>query len=442
MRSGSLVRLEVRQLLTGRAWLGLAIVLSLLVGSTFADGVRIFAEGSRSALRSPDLAPGLNPFDGILVPTFGAAYLVATLLLPLVVIRQIGQDRESGALKVLLGIGCTPFGLVLRKALVLALAWAGFLALPLAATLFWVRAGGHVRGAELVGLLAGHLLYGWVVIALALLAGSLGRSASTASLLVLSATLGSWALDFEGAAGSGWLARLAPLSLTQVLRPLERGLLPAAQLLSWTVLTAVALGLAASWLHPGRTQSRKLLATGGGIVIVAAAFLGGGHLRSSWDLTEDLRHSFPSQVEEALRTIPDTLEIEVRLSAEDPRWMDLDRTFLRKLERVVPKLRVIRAGGAAALGRYDPGADDRYGEVVYRYQGREATSRSTNSEEILPLLWSLTETPAPAGSADPAYGGYPLVLDPAPGLVWFRVLVPLLCLLIWAFQRRYQPRFA
>jgi hypothetical protein len=436
----TLWRLELRQLLTGRAWFGLTLILSVLVGSTFAQAVGIFSEGSRSALASPDLAQGLNPYDGILVPTFGSAYLVATLLLPFVAIRQIGQDRESGALKLLLGLGCSPLRIVLRKFLVLALAWAVFLLVPLSAALLWMRLGGHVHGPAFAGLFLGHFCYGLVVIALALLAGSLGRSAATASLLVLAATLGSWVLDFGGAAGGGWLSRLAPLSLTQALRPLERGLLPLGHLLTWPALVMVALALAACWLHPGRPIVRKGISSLSGVALVLLVFLGAARIQHSWDLTEDRRHSFPIAVERALAGIPGHLEIEVRLDAEDPRWMDLDRGILHRLQRVVPHLRVVRTIATAAFGRTGPSSDDRYGEVIYRYQGREDMSRSTSSEEILPLIYTLTETPPPAEGPEIAYPGYPRVLASPPGMLWFRLFLPLLALALWAWQRIYNPK--
>jgi len=439
LRSGSLWRLEVRQLLTGRAWLGLTLILSYLVGSTFAQAVGIFTEGSRSVLTSPDLAQGMNPFDGILVPTFGSAYLVATLLLPFVAIRQIAQDRESGALKLLLGLGCSPRWIVLRKFLVLALAWAAFLIVPLSAAFLWGRAGGYLHCPELVGLWFGHLLYGFVVIALAILAGSLGRSAATSSLLVLAATLGSWVLDFEGAAGGGWLSRLAPLSLTQALRPLERGLLPLGHLITWPILLFVALGLAALWLHPGRSVVRKFLSSIAGIIVVLAVFMGGPRIQRSWDLTEDRRHSFPIAVERSLGQIPGELDIEVRLDSEDPRWMDLERGILHRLQRVVPHIRVARTIATAAFGRRGQTSDDHYGEVIYRYQGREDMSRSTSSEEILPLIYTLTGIRPPADGLEVAYAGHPKLLDTPPGMYWFRLFLPLLALALWTWQRLSRP---
>ncbi len=440
MRSGSLWRLEIRQLLTGRAWLGLAVILSLLVGSTFAKAVGIFTEGSRAALTSPDLAQGMNPFDGILGPTFGSAYLVATLLLPFVAIRQIGADRDSGALKLLLGLGCTPFQVVVRKFVVLVVAWSLFLLVPLSAALLWSRSGGHVVGAELGGLLLGHLLYGTVVIALSLLAGSLGRSSSTASLLVLAATLGSWVIDFEGAAGEGWVSRLSALSLTQALRPLERGLLSPGHVAAWTAFVLLALGFAALWVHPGRPLLSKALPSVSGAVAAVLILLAFPRLQTSWDLTEDRRHSFPLGVENALVRIPERLDIEVHLSAEDPRWMDLDRSLLRKLQRVVPHVHVLRTGDASTFGRFSQGGEDHYGEVLYRYQGREDISRSTSAGEVLPLIWKLTGIHPVVEESDVMYPGYPTVLNGPPGMFWFRLILPLLLAALWLRQHLTRPK--
>jgi len=436
----SLWRLEIRHLLTGRAWLGLAVILSLLVGSTFAKAVGIFTEGSRAALTSPDLAQGMNPFDGVLGPTFGSAYLVATLLLPFVAIRQIGADRESGALKLLLGLGCSPLQVVVKKFTVLVMAWAIYLLVPLSAALLWSRSGGHLVGTELGGLLLGHFLYGTVVIALSLLAGSLGRSSATSSLLVLAATLGSWVIDFEGATGGGWLSRLAALSLTQALRPFEQGLLPVGHVLAWSAFIPVALGLAAGWLHPGHRMLHKVLLSVGGVAAVLLIFLATPRFQRSWDLTEDRRHSFPSGVENTLSRIRGRLDIEVRLSAEDPRWMDLDKGILRKLRHVMPHVSVVRTGDPSTFGRYGQGGDDHYGEVVYRYQGREGLSRSTSAEEILPLIWDLTGAHPWAEDPEAAYPGYPKALDAPLGTLWFRLLLPLLFLALWLQQHLSLPK--
>jgi hypothetical protein len=72
------------------------IILSFLTGYSFIQAVTLFSQASRTALSYPDMASGMHPLAGIFVPTFGAYYLVETLLLPFVIIRLIGQDKQNG----------------------------------------------------------------------------------------------------------------------------------------------------------------------------------------------------------------------------------------------------------------------------------------------------------------------------------------------------------
>src|SRR6185503_18012237 len=100
LRSHSFLRLlakEFCELLASRAfWL-----LLLFVGYSFITAVGLFAEMSGSG--GPAALPqGLTPLDGVLVPTWGAYDLAATLLFPFVAIRMVSSEKESGALKLLL----------------------------------------------------------------------------------------------------------------------------------------------------------------------------------------------------------------------------------------------------------------------------------------------------------------------------------------------------
>ena len=98
----ALIAKELRDLAAGRAFWVLLVLLSLLVGIGFEQAMSLYAEASRAAADTPLLAHGLSPFDGILVPTFGALYLAATFLFPFVVIRTLGGEKQSGALKLML----------------------------------------------------------------------------------------------------------------------------------------------------------------------------------------------------------------------------------------------------------------------------------------------------------------------------------------------------
>jgi hypothetical protein len=85
----------------------------------------------------------------------------------------------------------------------------------------------HLSAPETLNLLFGHLLYGLLVGAIALFAASVSESAATAAIVTLAFTIGSWVLDFTAAGHPGLLEWVASLSLTQVLRTFEQGLLSA-----------------------------------------------------------------------------------------------------------------------------------------------------------------------------------------------------------------------
>src|SRR3954466_16377340 len=86
-RFGWLVRKDARELLASRAFWFLLIVVGLLVGQAFHTATHTYAEFSGAGGGVAVLSQGLSPLDGIVVPTFSAYDLAATLLLPFVVIR-------------------------------------------------------------------------------------------------------------------------------------------------------------------------------------------------------------------------------------------------------------------------------------------------------------------------------------------------------------------
>ena len=93
---------ELRDLVAGRAFWVMVLLLCPVVGFGFIQAVALYSEASRSAASFPELARGLSPFDGVLVPTFGAFYVATTLLFPFVAIRSIGAEKQNGGLKLLL----------------------------------------------------------------------------------------------------------------------------------------------------------------------------------------------------------------------------------------------------------------------------------------------------------------------------------------------------
>ena len=124
----------------------------------------------------------------------------------------------------------------------------------------------------------------------------------------------------------------------------------------------------------------------------------------------------------------------VRLAPEDPRYADLQRNVLAKLERAMPNVSVTLA--RPRQGFSSGSSDESYGEVEYVYGSRSDTSRSTSAREILPLLYALAGVSPPVPTVGGEYPGYPLVASADATLFWFFGGLPLLIVLCWWWIRR------
>lgn len=440
-----LLKKELRDLWQGNAvWAALAVTLPL-TGYSYIQAVGLYAEASRSAFKVPELARGLSPLDGIVVPTLGALYLAATFLLPFIAIRTIGAEKQQGTLKLLVQLPYSTGALVAAKVFAVVVAWAILLLPALVALGFWRAAGGHLSGAEVLNVVLGHALYACVVAGFALAAAAITRSPANAAIVVLALTLGGWVLDFAAVGEDGLLKSLSGLSLTSVLRTFERGIFSLTALLGSLLVGLTGAAIAGAWLHPGRDLLRKAgLSTA--IIAAAAAMLAGfTQLHMFHDFTEDRRNSFSVADEAALRALKGDLTVTVYLAPTDPRLYDLERSVLGKLRRTMRHMDVDYAHGESNHALAASG-NDRYGQVVYYYRERDdgrrrahgyikGFSRSTNEEEILPLIFSLAHTQRPPPQAPVLYSGYPLVAATQGAALAFYWLMPAAVLVLWAISR-------
>lgn len=425
---------ELWEILSGRALWTMLLLMCPLVGYSFFQAVSLYGEASAAGLQSPVLANSLSPLDGILVPTLGASYVAVTLLFPFVAIRVLGLEKESGALRLLVQMPYHSSTLIAAKLVAVVAAWVLSSIPAFSALAMWRLFGGHLSAPETLNLLFGHLLYGSLVGAIALFAASVSESAATAAIVTLAFTIGSWVLDFTVAGHPGLLEWVASLSLTQVLRTFEQGLLSVGLVVGIGTAVCGFAALATVWLPPGIDVRNKLVRS---IVCVLAAAIVFGlatQIRLSIDVTEDQRNSFPVADQHALASLARPLVVTVHLAPEDPRYVDLQRNVLAKLERVLPNMSVGLAGGRQSVATN--AGDDRYGEVEYNYGGRSDISRSTSPREILPVLYGLagTSRPAPAPGGD--YPGYPLIVRAEVALLWFFGGLPLCIALVWWRSRR------
>jgi ABC-2 type transport system permease protein len=425
---------ELWEVVSGRALWTMLLILCPLVGYSFFQAMSLYGEASAAARDQPILAIGLSPLDGVLVPTFGAFYVTVTLLFPFVAIRVLGREKESGALRLLVQLPYRLATLVVAKLTAVSAAWLISTIPVVSALALWVLLGGHLHAPETCNLLLGHLLYGLLVGSIALFATSICESSATAAIVALAFTIGSWVLDFALAGQPGPLDWVARLSLTQTLRPFEQGLLSAGLMAGVAAAICGFAALATIWLHPGVHVATKLVRSGLCIVAVGVVLALAAQVRLSIDVTEDRRNSFPVADQRALATLRQQLVITVHLAPEDPRYIDLRRNVLAKLDRTLPKVTIRLAGGGQSV--IGSAADAAYGEIEYSYAGRSDTSRSTSHREVLPLIYGLAGMPLPAPAAGEDYPGYPLVANAQAVLPWFLGALPLLIIIAWWWSSR------
>ena len=430
----SLLTKELAEIVCGRALWTMLLLVCPLIGYSFVQAVSLYSEASVSAQQSPVLAASLSPLDGVLVPTFGSFYVAVTLLFPFVAIRVLGQEKESGALRLLVQLPYRSSTLILAKLAAVLAAWTLVSIPALSALAIWAIMGGHLAVSETVNLLFGHLLYGLLVGAIALFAATIADSSATAAIIALAVTIGSWVLDFTLAGHFGVAALVAQLSLTQALRPFEQGLFSAGLVLGVTGAIAGLSALASVWLPPGVPTQTKCMRS---VPCVLATLLALGistQIRQSVDVTEDRRNSFPAADQRLLATLRLPLIIKVNLAPEDPRYADLQRNVLAKLDRVMPNVSIILAGSRRDAPSQP--ADDAYGEIEYSYGARSDVSRSTSPREVLPLLYALAGVQPPPPAPGGEYPGYPLVAAADATLFWFVGGLPLLIAGDWWWSRR------
>ncbi len=432
-----LLEKEWRELLSSRAWWVMLVLIGPLVGVSFIGAVRTYAEVSgldgaaSSAIGAGD---AFSPLVGVWAPTFSACELAAAFLLPFVGIRLVSGDKQSGALKIELQHSLSSLARVGAKALVLLAGWSLASAAPLVAIALWKAYGGSLYAPELVTIAMGHVLNAGLTIALAAAMAALTDHPSTAAILTLSVTVGTWILNFVAAVQGGVWERAAGYTPTAMVAEFQHGLIRLDVLLIALALILTGLALAALWMRLGvpvrrRTYESLALAAGATAMIVACTFA-----TPSWDASENRMNSFSEADETALASIHAPLHIEAHLAPEDPRRVDLERRALSKLRRVLPKTHV-QYVSATSIGLFEQNAPH-YGEIWYDLGGRREMSRMTTAEGVLETIYALADIKPPVEQDEEMFRGHPLAVQPKGAAAVFYGIWPALIVAAGFLVRR------
>ncbi len=401
---------EMRELLLAKSFWLLLLAISLLSGMSFIAAVHTYAEVSGLNGTSAGVGEALSPLIGVWAPTFSACELAAVFLLPFVAIRLVSGDRESGALKLELQQGISSGTRIAAKALVLLFGWMLAMLPPLSALILWKLYGGTLYAPELLTLILGHLLNAGLTIALAAAMSAFTEHHSTAAILTLGATVGTWILSFLGGIQGGLWERAAAYTPAAMVAQFQHGLIQLDTVSIAAVLILTGLALAAIWNRLGYTLRRRSLESIVLLFLSTLAITACSFLHPSWDTSESRGNSFPEPDEKALRQIHSRLTIEVHLAPEDPRRADLESRALSKLRRVLPNLEV-RYVSATSIGLFEQ-TNPGYGEIWYFLDGRKLMSRATTAESVLESIYQLAAIKPPVESDDDVFRGHPLAVPP------------------------------
>ena len=422
--------------MASRAWWVFLLAMGPLVGVTFISAVRTYGEASGLNGTTAGVGEAFSPLIGIWAPTFSACEVAAVFLLPFVAIRLVSGDRQSGALKIEMQHPIPAFARIAAKALVLFGGWIVASLAPVAAAVLWKSYGGSVYAPELASVAIGHVLNAGLTIALACAAAALTEHPSTAAILTLSVTVGTWILNFIAAVQGGIWERIAGYTPPAMIAQFQHGLIRLDVVLIAITLVTTGLALASLWLRLGvsvrrRVQESVALAAVAVLVLVMASAAS-----PSWDLSENRMNSFPEADEEILAKIRGPLDIEVHLAPEDPRRADLDRKAIAKLRRVMPALRV-QYISATSIGLFEQTAPH-YGEIWYELGGKKEMSRATTAESALETIYGLAGIRPPAERDDEIFHGHPLAVAPKGAAAIFYGVWPAAIVVGAFFIRRRQ----
>jgi hypothetical protein len=429
-----LLRKEWRELAASRAWWVLLLVIGPLVGVSFISAVRTYAELSGYGGSVDGVGSAFSPLVGVWAPTFSACELAAAFLLPFVAIRVAGSGRQSGALKLELQRPMPAASRIGAKALVLMAGWAIATLPALLAVALWRAYGGSIYLPELGAVLLGHLLNGALTIAVASAAASITDHPSTAAIVTLSVTVGTWVLSFIAAVQGGLWERAADYTPTAMVGQFQHGLVRADVLAAGLVLTALGLALAAIWTRIGVAVRRRAAESFAAAACAAIVIGGATFVNASADLSENRMNSFPRGVEQALVRIDAPLIIRAHLAPEDPRRVELEQKTFSKLRRAMAHVDVTYHA-RSTTGLFEQ-ADPHYGEIEYELANAHAANYQTNTSGVLRTIYDLAGIEAPGETDEYDFRGHPLRAPPTGASQVFYIFWPAVVIAAALLHRR------
>jgi ABC-2 type transport system permease protein len=232
------------------------ITMFLIISGYFFQGILgSYIQISFAAMRDPYIAQFLNFTEGIFRPLFGNTSIVMLLMMPLLTMRLLAEEKKNGTFELLLTYPIRDIETVLAKFAACLLVFAIMLGLTLVYPLFlksleWKFLWGefaqtvNLEMGPLLSSYLGLLLMGGAFIAFGLLASSLTSNQIVAAVISFGALLLFWVIGFSAQTAGPVLGNiLKHLSLLDHFDTFSKGVIDSRDVIYYLNFTVFCLFL-------------------------------------------------------------------------------------------------------------------------------------------------------------------------------------------------------
>ena len=217
---------ELRVYFTSPIAYAVIFIFLLIAGYFFYSSVTYFAMISLQAMRNP-MVQGLNPAELVLSPMFGNISVVLLLMIPVLTMRLLSEEKKSGTFELLFSYPLRDLDVLLGKYLAALFVVALMIGLTGLYPLIMWGLGAGAWGVTVSGYLGLFLVAG-AFLSLGLFVSSLTENQVVAAIVSFGALLLFWVVGWS-ASMAGPLARvLEYVSLLKHLANFARGVIDTA----------------------------------------------------------------------------------------------------------------------------------------------------------------------------------------------------------------------
>jgi len=197
----------------------------VLGGYFFYSNTLYYTLISFQASQNMQLAGYLNPLQMVFRPLFATMAVVLLLLVPLLTMRLLAEEKRAGTAELLFTYPLTDWAIILGKFLAALFIYAIFLGCTLVYPLAF-SALAHLDWAALGSCYLGMVLLGGACLALGLFASSITENQIIAAVTAFALLLLFWIIGWQQEIGaSGWKGFFAALSMMDHYDPFIRGVI-------------------------------------------------------------------------------------------------------------------------------------------------------------------------------------------------------------------------